>query len=137
MPDQPALIGQEVPPTDPAGCRPVRLASAAELIQDQRRTLTTVDGHEILALAVAGRCFAVSNECTHARGWLDAGDVYPDTLEIECLLHNGRFSLVTGAATALPCVRPIQVFEVLVHGSDVYALVPEATQGNTEKEKEN
>jgi NADPH-dependent ferric siderophore reductase/nitrite reductase/ring-hydroxylating ferredoxin subunit len=103
----------------------VRVGSARELA-DGQWTVTTAGAHEILALAAAGKVYAIDNRCSHSDGRLrlDSGFVYQETLELRCLWHAGRFSLVTGAATKRPCVLPIRAYEVVISADDVFVRLP-------------
>ena len=109
----------------------VRVGSVRELLDGGRRVVTTVGEHEILTLAVRGQIYAVANICTHGTMWLDIGDVHPDTLEIQCPFHAGRFSLATGEATRPPCRIPLQTYDVVVRGNEVLVRVPADTDRST------
>ena len=50
---------------------------------------------------------------------LSEGEVYTDTLELECSKHGSAFSLVTGEPHALPATKPVPVYEVRVEDGDV------------------
>lgn len=113
--------------TDAADGQVVRVGSVRELVDEGKRIVTTVGEHEILTLAVRGEIYAVANICTHGTIWLDIGDVDPDTREIQCPFHAGRFSLVTGEATKLPCRIPLRTYEVVVRGDEVLVRVPADT----------
>ena len=79
----------------------------------------TVEGSEVLLARVQGHYYAISNVCSHADAWLDQGDLRTATWEVECPLHQGRFDLRTGKATAGPPNRPVQVYAVRVEGEDI------------------
>ncbi|MET7572890.1 Rieske 2Fe-2S domain-containing protein [Streptomyces sp. NPDC005492] len=117
--------------SDAAAEQLVRVGSVRELLDEGRRIVTTVGDHEILTLAVRGDIYAVANICTHGTIWLDIGDVHPDTLEIQCPFHAGRFSLTTGEATKLPCRIPLQTYDVVVRGDEVLVQVPADTDRPT------
>ena len=44
--------------------------------------------------------YAMSTKCSHAGAEVSRGLVIDD--EIECLVHNGRFNILTGEATLYP-----------------------------------
>jgi nitrite reductase/ring-hydroxylating ferredoxin subunit len=56
-------------------------------------------------------CYVVSMvgeyACTHGPAMLADGIVHGD--EIECPLHGGRFHIVSGRATAPPCMAPLRI----------------------------
>jgi nitrite reductase/ring-hydroxylating ferredoxin subunit len=104
----------------------VRVGSLSDLRAGERRTVTTSGGQEILVLATGDTIYAISNFCTHRRTRLEyAGKVHTDTLELECMMHAGRFSLVTGEATMRPCSVPIQTFPVVIHDDEVFVRIPD------------
>ena len=74
----------------------------------------------MLVVKVADRVYAIGNICTHEQVWLDDGIIDPDTCEIECPMHEGRFDLRNGTATNLPCVEPVPSYPVHVEGDDVF-----------------
>jgi nitrite reductase/ring-hydroxylating ferredoxin subunit len=82
------------------------------------------EGREIVLARVDGRVFAMDNLCSHASGWLDMGRLHAESLEVECPLHDGRFSLRDGRPTRPPCVEPQATYEVLVDGDDVLVVLP-------------
>ena len=57
-------------------------------------------GQEIALYLVDGTVHATANRCTHGDARLCDGWV--EGHEIECPLHQGRFDVRTGAATAAP-----------------------------------
>ena len=59
-----------------------------------------VAGKEIAIFLVDGAVFATANRCTHGDARLCDGWV--EGHEIECPLHQGRFDVRSGAATAAP-----------------------------------
>lgn len=116
----------EVGAKDSAGTEALRVGSVVELVDRGERIVKSFGEHEILVLAVRSELYAVANLCTHGEIWLDFGDVFEDTLEIECPFHAGRFSLATGEATKLPCEIALPTYSVIVRGEDVYVLVPQS-----------
>lgn len=88
------------------------------------RTVVEHGDHEILVLAVGDCIYAVGNICTHDEVWLDDGTLHPDTREIECPMHEGRFDLRTGAATHEPAEVPVPSYVVRVEGGEVFVEVP-------------
>lgn len=68
--------------------------------------------------------YALGDRCTHQDVSLAEGEVYPDTLEIECWKHGSCFSLTTGVPSSLPATKPTPVYEVRVDGDDVLIEVP-------------
>jgi len=79
---------------------------------------------EILLAQVQGQYYAISNVCSHADVWLHPGELRPATFEVQCPLHQGRFDLRTGCATAWPASAPVQVYAVRVEGEDILVGLP-------------
>lgn len=101
----------------------VRVAERAELFGGERKVIGH-GKHEVLVLAVNDCIYAVGNICTHDEVWLDDGIIHPDSCEIECPMHEGRFDLRTGAATHEPAERPLPSYVVHVQGDEVFVEIP-------------
>jgi 3-phenylpropionate/trans-cinnamate dioxygenase ferredoxin subunit len=67
--------------------------------------------------------YAIGDRCTHQDVSLAEGEIYPDSLEIECWKHGSCFSLKTGEPNVLPATKPTPVFSVEVEGDDVFVEV--------------
>lgn len=80
-----------------------------------------VDGIPVAVARSGGHLYAFRDMCTHAECPLSPGEVSDGEIECEC--HGARFDLATGAATALPATRPIDVYEVLEDGFDALVAV--------------
>ena len=57
--------------------------------------------------------------CSHAKYYLDEGEVDVDLETIECPKHGSTFDLNTGSAKTLPATQPVDTFPVTVDGDDV------------------
>ena len=101
----------------------VKVASRAELLGGARKLIDHGE-HEVLVLALGDRIYAIGNICTHDEVWLDDGTLHPDTCEIECPMHAGRFDLRTGAATHEPAETPLPSYAVRVEGDEVFVEIP-------------
>lgn len=110
--------------------RLVRVGSVSELAEDGQRLVAEIDEHEILVLVLGGQRYAIGNICSHDEVWLDDGTLHPESCEIECPMHEGRFDLRTGAATHLPCERPVPSYPVVVDGDDVLVELPPPATGD-------
>lgn len=98
----------------------IRVGTVAAFVERNERVVTTVDGQEILVLAAGETIYAVGSRCTHLPFRLVQGPLVEETVEIECLLHQGRFSLETGEATRKPCRKPIPTYRVVHVDGEVY-----------------
>lgn len=81
----------------------------------------------VLLARVEGVVYAVADRCTHGKASLSHG--YLDGWEIECPLHQGRFDIRTGEATAPPCRQRLAVFRVRERGGTVQ-LIESTPAGN-------
>ncbi|WP_426624157.1 non-heme iron oxygenase ferredoxin subunit [Leifsonia sp. McL0607] len=102
-----------------------RVASVAELIENQA-TRVVVDGVPIAVVKdSAGDIHAIGDTCTHGEISLSEGFIEGETLE--CWAHGSQFSLITGKPLNLPAYEPVPVFQVEVIDEDVY-IDPTATK---------
>jgi nitrite reductase/ring-hydroxylating ferredoxin subunit len=97
-----------------------QVASLSELKQGQAQPVVLPGGEEILLVRLRDQVFAVQSTCTHQETWLDMGRVLPESFEIECPLHDGRFDLRTGAPTNPPVTEPIKTYAVHIDGDAVF-----------------
>ncbi len=72
---------------------------------------------EIALFNVDGEIFATSNICTHAFASMVHG--FQEGDEIECPLHEGRFSIKTGEALCPPVSEGLRTFEVKIEDGKV------------------
>jgi 3-phenylpropionate/trans-cinnamate dioxygenase ferredoxin component len=69
-------------------------------------------GKQLLVYRTPSGLFATSRRCTHQAADLLRG--YLDRDVIECPLHQGRFSISSGAALSAPACDPLATYEVKV-----------------------
>ena len=74
-------------------------------------------GQKIVLARAGDRVFALHDQCTHEEYPLSSGELVGG--QITCVLHGARFDLETGAARALPAVRPVKTYEVRVEGQSI------------------
>ena len=78
-----------------------------------------VAGEEICLAKVGDEFFAINNICTHFYTWLSEGGFAGDGYDVQCPLHDSRFSLRTGKPTGPPANKPVKVYAVKVEGDDI------------------
>jgi 3-phenylpropionate/trans-cinnamate dioxygenase ferredoxin subunit len=100
-----------------------RLCSVTDLAPGESRRFD-LGGLRVALVRIADDWYAIGDRCTHQDVSLAEGEVYPDTLEIECWKHGSCFSLTTGEPSSLPATKPTSVYGVLVDGDDVLIEVP-------------
>ena len=80
----------------------------------------SLDGREVAVVNLGGEGFrALDAICSHAKYYLDEGEVDVDLETIECPKHGSTFDLNTGSAKTLPATQPVDTFAVTVDGDDV------------------
>jgi len=97
----------------------VRVAAVGDL-DDNDMMMVEADGDEFLLAQINGEYFCIDNWCTHAQAMLDQGELFADTYEVECPLHEGRLDLRTGEPTSLPIEDGVARFAVKVEGDDIF-----------------
>ncbi|MGQ4601239.1 Rieske 2Fe-2S domain-containing protein [Nocardia sp. R6R-6] len=63
---------------------------------------------------------AINDICTHFRTKLSTGEIYPERREVECPLHDSKFSFLDGKPHQIPADVPVEVYEVKVEEGEVY-----------------
>ena len=76
--------------------------------------------HRVAVVRVDDTFYALGDLCSHAEASLAEGEVFCDSLELECPQHGSAFSLTTGEALTLPATQPVPVYTVTVVGDDVF-----------------
>jgi nitrite reductase/ring-hydroxylating ferredoxin subunit len=97
-----------------------RVAAKADVATEE--PIRVQVGEEDIAIYnLDGDLHATSNICTHA--YASMVDGFQEGDEIECPLHEGRFSIKTGEALCAPVTDALKVFEVKVEGDDILVKV--------------
>ncbi|HEX7246712.1 MAG TPA: non-heme iron oxygenase ferredoxin subunit [Actinomycetota bacterium] len=80
----------------------------------------SLDGREIAVVNLGERGFrALDAICSHAKYYLDEGEVDVDLETIECPKHGSTFDLNTGSPKTFPATQPVDAFPATVDGTDV------------------
>lgn len=61
---------------------------------------------------------AIDDTCTHEQESLSEGWICGEN--VECPAHSSRFSFLTGEVSGVPAWIPVNVYEVIVEGEDVF-----------------
>ena len=99
------------------------VAAQADLFEDAGIAVT-VNGQELALFSVAGQVYAIDNACSHGPAKLCEGWVVGE--EIECPLHQGRFSLQTGEATFGPACESVKIWPVRIENGRVWVSVDQS-----------
>ncbi len=93
--------------------------TVARLSDLPENTLLPVESNGVkLVLARTGeRVHALHDQCSHEEFPLSDGEL--DGNQVTCLLHGARFDLETGAARALPAVKPVRAYECRIDGDEI------------------
>jgi len=75
------------------------------------------NGVKLVLAHAGGQVHALHDQCSHEEFPLSDGEL--DGNQVTCLLHGARFDLETGAARALPAVKPVRVYECRVAGDEI------------------
>jgi 3-phenylpropionate/trans-cinnamate dioxygenase ferredoxin component len=80
-----------------------------------------VEDHPRILTRVNGALHALDGICTHEDEELADGDIEDNT--VWCPVHGSGFRVDTGAATNLPAVTPVSVYDVQIVNNMVYVSV--------------
>jgi naphthalene 1,2-dioxygenase system ferredoxin subunit len=95
-----------------------KVATTAEL-DDNEMIGVEAGGLEICLAKINGKYYAINNICTHFYTWLSSGELFPEKLEVQCPLHDSKFSFETGDPHQPPADKPVEVYSVKVEGDDI------------------
>ena len=99
----------------------VKVAQVSE-IKPGEMIMVNLGGDQVLLANVNGNIHAVEDICSHAYASLSEGDLNGE--EVECPLHGGVFSVVTGEAIGPPANEPVKLFQIQVDGDDILIAPP-------------
>lgn len=94
-----------------------RTVASIDELPEGRLQGVQLDGQKIVIVRVGGRIYALEDRCSHEEFLLSSGELVGT--QVTCLLHGARFDLETGAAKALPAVRPVRTFESRLDGQEI------------------
>jgi nitrite reductase/ring-hydroxylating ferredoxin subunit len=69
---------------------------------------------------IDGKYYAVNDVCTHFATRLSSGELFSDELEVQCPLHDSKFSFVDGKPNQVPADKPVAVYEVKVVDDEIF-----------------
>jgi naphthalene 1,2-dioxygenase ferredoxin component len=75
-------------------------------------------GRKVALFLVEGVAYALENRCSHGMATIDDG--FMEGHEVECSVHQGRFDVRTGAATAAPCTLALKTWPTKIEGGRVW-----------------
>ncbi|KVG80301.1 naphthalene 1,2-dioxygenase [Burkholderia ubonensis] len=93
-------------------------AVAPDVVRNDGVIGVRVGGRDIALYAVGDEIFATENQCTHGDARLSDGFLLDD--EIECPLHQGRFSVRTGIALCAPLTMCVRTYPIKIENGRVF-----------------
>ena len=97
----------------------VRVCETKDVPPGEARRFS-LDGREVAVVNLGEEGFrALDAICSHAKYYLDEGEVDVDFETIECPKHGSTFDLNSGKPRTLPATQPVDAFPVTVDGDDV------------------
>ncbi|KVV12823.1 non-heme iron oxygenase ferredoxin subunit [Burkholderia ubonensis] len=93
-------------------------AVAPDVVRNDGVIGVLVGGRDIALYAVGDEIFATENQCTHGDARLSDGFLLDD--EIECPLHQGRFSVRTGIALCAPLTTCVRTYPIKIENGRVF-----------------
>ena len=101
----------------------VTLCRSSDLKSGEAR-LFDVGEHRIALVRIEDDFYALGDRCSHEDYSLSEGEVWEDTVEIECPRHGSTFDLRDGTPCSLPATKPVPVYEVRVDADEVSVVLP-------------
>jgi nitrite reductase/ring-hydroxylating ferredoxin subunit/hemoglobin-like flavoprotein len=121
MENAPVSLNQEpIMPESQAGAAEAELSSLKENefrvseLQPGQIGLVIVDGEEVAVYNLEGALYATQNECTHAYGPLNEGEM--EGTGVVCLWHDSCFDVRDGSVIRGPATEPLRTYRVVVEG---------------------
>lgn len=78
------------------------------------------DGRRVAVFRTDEGFHVVDDTCTHGNASLSEGNYNPITGHVECPWHGGRFDVRTGLPVALPVKLPLQRYDVIQQGDELF-----------------
>jgi 3-phenylpropionate/trans-cinnamate dioxygenase ferredoxin subunit len=97
----------------------VRVCSTADVVEGDARRFPVGEREIAVVNLGEGGFRAIDAICSHAKYYLDEGEVDVDFETIECPKHGSTFDLNSGKPRTLPATQPVDVFPVTTDGDDV------------------
>jgi ethylbenzene dioxygenase ferredoxin subunit len=84
-----------------------------------RRCFVEVDDCPLAVFNLSDRFYVTDDLCTHGGASLSEGEIVDGDM-IECPVHQGRFHIPTGRATAFPCETDLRTYRVVEREDGIY-----------------
>ena len=83
-----------------------------------------VGGRTLAVVRLGDAVYVIGDTCSHADYSLAEGEVFADTVELECPKHGSAFSLETGEPASFPATDPVPVYVTSIRDGAVWVEVP-------------
>jgi nitrite reductase/ring-hydroxylating ferredoxin subunit len=74
----------------------------------------------VLLALIGGEYFAIGNRCTHFAACLSDGYLEAKDREVQCPMHDSRFSLISWEPNSPPATDAVPTFAVKVVGNEIH-----------------
>ena len=88
---------------------PVTVCRLDEL-RPNTATRFEVGRRAVAVIRIGDDVYAIGDTCSHAEISLSEGELFCDSLELECWKHGSLFSIETGEPITLPATQPVPVY---------------------------
>ncbi len=102
----------------------VNVGNLADLPPGERMWYDFED-ETVVIFNAEGELYCIADRCTHDDGPLGDGTFDFRLCQIHCPRHGAIFDIRTGAALALPAVKPVPTFAVKVEDGEVWVESPD------------
>lgn len=97
----------------------VRVASVSDVPEGQMISVEA-DGIPVCLARIGGEFYAINDICTHFFTYLSSGEIDVEACQVQCPLHDSRFSFKTGEPHQPPADVPVETYAVRIEGDDIY-----------------
>lgn len=97
----------------------IRICARGEVPLEGGTRRFTAGDMEVAVVNLGGDLRAIDALCSHARAYLDEGEVDVEARTIECPRHGSVFEVDSGRPMSLPAMRPVRVFPLTIDGDDI------------------
>lgn len=94
--------------------------AAVEDLDRNSMIRVVVGGVHVCLVRIGDQCCAVNDICTHFRTSLASGELFPESCEVQCPLHDSRFSFIDGTPHQAPATKAVEVYAVRVENGELF-----------------
>jgi len=99
----------------------VRVCATSDVPEPGEAKRFPVDGRLVAVVNLGDEGLrAIDAICSHAKYFLDEGEIDLDFETVECPKHGCTFDLNSGKPRSLPATEPVDVFPITTEDDDIY-----------------